>query len=274
MSALTLSGYRSSSESGSASDAKTSNPSPVHRKSLPNTMPSRGKADCFKLSPQVVPQGGMRQSTSFSSASELRRSSLAIPGPATFDGAFLYPPSRGSPSISLHSIDLPSSPAKKLSTSSSLHPPLDSELDIDYTPSKPLLEIDQVASRHNIEPCSSSWMPISSFTFASVLHKLLHFLKPNGEACWVIKDTAARKAVHRRYFKDPPTQSFPFSFCTSEVFYGADQDRTLYTLISHAYGEPARSQRSSPIFEMSNLDEVAGTAEINVSKRYNWWHAR
>ena len=238
--------------------------------------------DCFKLSPQVLPRS-MRQSTSFSSASELRRSLLLIPGTVTLDGTYLYPPSKGSPSVSLHSIDLPQSPAKKLSTQSSPHPPLDCEIiELDAVPSKPLLEMDQVANlidRHNIEPCSLSWIPISSFAFASILHKLLHFLRPSdsaGEGGWVIRDTAIRKAIHKRYFQDPPTQSFPFSFCTSETFYGADQDRTLYTLISHAYSYDGvgQSRTSSPVIEIKDLDDVAGTTEINVSKRYSWWHAR
>ena len=204
-------------------------------------------------------------------------------------------PSRVGSSASILSVDYAQSSCKSHSKSIEQHNSDNDEIEVavsdDFKPHPsptPLVGLERVnILEHHLES-SGTWVPISSHIMASIFKSLEPFLKSvgrHGESRWSLKDSSFSKAVHKRYFKTPPTESFPFSFCTSSTFYGADKDQTLFTLLTEAHRrgsnfddkEEEESQRPSvntSILSGCGLDSAAKTVDIDISKRYSWWHAR
>ena len=231
---------------------------------------------------------------------------LPVPSPSiTSEGSPLssrpnqlppIPPRFGS-SISILSVDCPQSTCK--SKSNGQHNSDRDEIeeavsccpdDLKPHPSPtPLVGLERVnILEHHLES-TGTCVPVSLYIMASIFKSLKPFLKNvgrHGESRWSLKDSSFSKAVHKRYFKTPPTELFPFSFCTSSTFYGADKDQTLFTLLTEAHrrnsnpdnkeGDESRRSfvSSRSILSGCGLDGAAKTVDIDINKRYNWWHAR
>ena len=205
-------------------------------------------------------------------------------------------PSRVGSSASVLSVEYGQSSCKNHSKTIGQHNSDTDEIEVavsdDFKPHlspTPLVGLERVnILDHHLESIGT-WVPISSHIMASIFKSLKPFLKSvgrHGESRWSLKDSSFSKAVHKRYFKTPPTESFPFSFCTSSTFYGADKDQTLFTLLTEAHrrgnnfddkeGEESRrsSVSSRSILSGCGVDSAAKTVDIDISKRYSWWHAR
>ena len=212
------------------------------------------------------------------------------------------PPSYASPSVSLLSVEFSQSPRKRPS-SSSLQQTSDAEMEPDFveiSPSvssetnknpvvqhspKPLVGLERVnILEHHLE-ATCRWSRMSSYQWARIFHCLRPYLRNvgrDGESRWALANSSVSKVVHKRYFVNPPTQTFPFSFCTSPTFFGADKDETLYTLLSQARRNTSQNEReqqshrvSSPFGSSHRAAQLdRGNSSVDVGKRRDWWHAR
>ena len=104
---------------------------------------------------------------------------------------------------------------------------------------------------------------ISSLRWATLYQTLGPYVKNVGgphEIRWVLSNEAFAKAVYKKYFKNPPTSSFPFAFSPS--FCGAKEDAaiSLHHLKKKKSTDPSLQSDTSP----SDL----------ILKRVQWWHAR
>ena len=270
--------------------------SPTHSLTLP------GATIEEKINPnQLSPRRGMAHSNSYPSANDLL-AALPPAFPPTPEGspvtprALQYlnlPPSRASPSISLLSIDLGNTLLQARKQSSSTQHELEI-VDLDQSESdskkqassspKPLVGLERVTMLDQ----SDGFSLLPSYQFSQVLHKLIPLLRcigRPGESRYCLANQAIASAVKQRYFRHPPTTTFPFSFCTSSSFFGADKDHTLMSLVSQVRRGSGPEDRQSHHSRMSTptslstantpllqLDRVI--QPIEVSKRYDWWHAR
>ena len=126
---------------------------------------------------------------------------------------------------------------------------------------------------------------LASYQFATLFHRLRPFLRSvgrPGECRWAIGSKAFSQAIRRKYFKHPPTHSFPFSFCTSPLFYGADRDQSLYPTTPNIAAVNTTQKQTphnvpSPVQGYGTTSRsgssMHGGASI-VHKRFDWWHAR
>eukprot|EP00118_Oscarella_pearsei_P000676 m.5528 g.5528 ORF g.5528 m.5528 type:complete len:1333 (+) comp13436_c0_seq2:121-4119(+) len=97
---------------------------------------------------------------------------------------------------------------------------------------------------------------------------------------------AIRDAVVRSYFRCTPTSSFPFTFCTSSTFYGADEPSVAssHEDILRCGGRSTRTLPFRPLSACSDADGLGleGDAfrhrdfvESEIERqRFLWWHAR
>ena len=108
--------------------------------------------------------------------------------------------------------------------------------------------------------------------WAMLLRQLQPFVRNIGKTDqfhWVVRSRAFTRAVAKRYFKNPPTQSFPFAF--SSTFCGAKDDHsTLHHM--NAKGEGG-DQLGRVGLSGSGRSDGSSTSDT-VQKRYMWWHAR
>lgn len=141
--------------------------------------------------------------------------------------------------------------------------------------------------RINMDRSTCNWKTLSSHVVASIMKLLEPFLTNTGRSAerrWSLKDSSFSAAVHERYFANAPTKSFPFSFCTSPLFFGADKDQTYFSLMSEVTRsthseESDGSQRSfhggSNRSPYTVRKSSMALVEIDVVyKRYSWWHTR
>ena len=92
--------------------------------------------------------------------------------------------------------------------------------------------------------------------------------------------SAIREAVIARYFHHPQTPGFPFSFCTSSQFYGADEPATSYpaammrkTMTSNGSGCLSLHESNAPGPSRTEEQKRFALREM-VHRRFAWWHAR
>lgn len=285
--------------------------SPTNSWILPDPT-TEGESNLNQLSPRL-PKTRMAHSNSYPSANDLQAAlpppfSLTPEGsPSTFRALqhLTLPPSRASPSISLLSIEFgntalthkQNSASPVLNYATSTEPEI-VELDHSDTESKkqafrsprPLVGLERVKMLDQSDRVQHITL-LSSYQFSQILHKLMPLLSCNGrpgEARFSLANKAITSAVHQRYFRHPPTSTFPFSFCTSVSFFGADKDHTLLSLLSQASrrgsgsdekeAQYPRSSVSTPTSlstaNISSLQLERFVQPIEVSKRYDWWHAR
>lgn len=226
----------------------------------------------YSLSDNEYQMSANKESTHFLHPhSSTRRSSshsLTPEGSPLFSHPVQLPPLQINSSVSLWSSEL-----AKNSTVSHIDEGegvISVENDRTDSATKPKLLVG--LQRVNIEP-SGNWVTLPSHTVASVMKLLEPFMKNigrPGEKRWSLRDTSFSRAVHERYFANPPTQSFPFSFCTSS-FFGADKDQTLYSLMAEIYRTTYSYESDT---SQTSLNEHSVSADIDSYKRYSWWHAR
>lgn len=108
--------------------------------------------------------------------------------------------------------------------------------------------------------------------WAMLLRQLQPFVRNIGKAdCfhWVMSNRAFSRAIAKRYFKNPPTQSFPFAF--SSTFCGARDDHsTLHHMSAKGGGGDVLVEPGLSSSRQSNGSSASDT----VQRRYMWWHAR
>lgn len=282
--------------------------SPSHSLALPGAIEPVILDNPQRLSPRTA-RDGISHSISYPSASDLQ---AALPPPTqTPEGSpnlsrvplqhLALPLSRASPSVSLLSVEFTQTP-RKPSSSSLQQQASDVEVEpdlVEISPSgsseaknpptqrspKPLVGLERVnILEHHLE-ATSRWNRMNSYQWARIFQCLRPYLRNigrDGESRWALANSSVNKAVHKRYFVNPPTQTFPFSFCTSQTFFGADKDETLYTLVSQARRgsnqterEQQRSHGSSPVGSSHSTAQLdRGSPSVDVGKRQDWWHAR
>ena len=142
--------------------------------------------------------------------------------------------------------------------------------------SKPIVGLDRMNIIHmgGVAVCPR----LSAYLWAHLFHRMRPFLRNvgrPGECRWAIATKAFSRAIRKRYFKQPPTQSFPFSFCTSASFYGADRDHSHKVSASVAPGLSTVSPIGLGIgFGTGRSSSSMVTQGDLVHKRFDWWHAR
>ena len=194
-----------------------------------------------------------------------------------------------SPTLSLLSAEL----NRKTSAAFSRHSPegvSDVQVDAEIQEIRPVSSCDQESCNRNSShsrlvglekmnainfSSSSSTSRLTSYSWALLLHKLRPYLQQiglPGECRWALGTIAFSRTVRKKYFKYPLTMSFPFSFCTSSAFYGADKDLYLQTLRN----PPMRnSQTFSPVSLGAGMSHSRSSNYSDiVQKRFDWWRAR
>ena len=195
-----------------------------------------------------------------------------------------------SPTLSLLSADL----NRKTSPAASLrHSPevvSDMQVDAEILEIRPSSSCDQKSYNRNssqsrlvglekMKAINFSSSPtesrLTAYSWAVLLHKLRPYFQQigrPGECRWALGTVAFSRTVRNKYFKYPVTMSFPFSFCTSSTFFGADKDPYLQTLRS----TPIRnSQTFSPVSLGAGLSHSRSSNHSDiVQKRFDWWRAR
>ena len=194
-----------------------------------------------------------------------------------------------SPTLSLLSAEL----NRKASPASSHHSPegvSDVQVDAEIIEIRPTSSSDQQSCNRNscqsrlvgLEKMnainfssSSTASRLSAYSWALLLHKLRPYLQQigrPGECRWALGTVAFSRTVWKKYFKYPLTMSFPFSFCTSPTFYGADKDTYLHTLRNPS---TRNSQMFSPVSLRAGLSHSRSSNHSDiVQKRFDWWRAR
>lgn len=98
-----------------------------------------------------------------------------------------------------------------------------------------------------------------------------------GEGRLNFSHSAVREAVVYRYYHKPGTPCFPFTFCTSSQFYGADEPTTGYpttTMSKSRRGSMTPLSQASETGSHSRADEQKRALREMVHRRFAWWHAR
>ena len=278
--------------------------SPSHSLMLPGAI--EASADELKLSPKSAKKRHIPHSVSFPSAQELTANHTTLlvsvspegsPSMANLRKPRKLPPS---PSLSIASAEL----AHILRKSSS-HSELElGQAEEDIQEIGPASSSDhhstnQILSRikpavvglermNAIHFAASEQAPkLQSYIWGHLLHQMKPFLKTvgrQGETRLAVGTKALSRAIRKKYFKQPPTQTFPFSFCSSPTFYGADKNQNLQFLTSNrattATTVPAGTHPllSSPVsmgvgFTASRTGSDMQGPDL-VHKRFGWWHAR
>ena len=238
------------------------------------------KSNPNQLSPKL--KKGMSHSHSYPSANELQ---AALP-PVTPEGSpttprtpqyLNLPPSRASPSISLLSISTPVQLEQEI-------------VDLDQKPTsnspKPLVGLERVTMLDQ----SDGFPLLPFYQFSQILQKLRPLLRcigRPGESRYCLANQAAVSAVKQQYFRYSPTDTFPFSFSPTSTFFGADKDHTFMSLVSRTSRRGSsdglqsthHSRVSTPASQLSTANTLSlqmdrDTLPIEMSKRYEWWHAR
>ena len=111
------------------------------------------------------------------------------------------------------------------------------------------------------------------------LYQLLEKSGSPGEGRLNFSHLAVRETVVSRYFHKPISPCFPFTFCTSSQFYGADQPTTgcrpnsmLKSVSNHGLTPPL--SQDSEAGSHTHADEQKRALREIVNRRFAWWHAR
>ena len=101
-------------------------------------------------------------------------------------------------------------------------------------------------------------------TFFQQFSVYLRRVGEKGHFTWTLNNRAVARTIYQKYFKHPPTQSFPFLFST---FCGAvvpDQVTFQHFSASSRCGQA----------ELRTSAQSEGSSSDLVQKRFHWWHAR
>lgn len=279
--------------------------SPSHSPMLPGAI--EASADELKLSPKSAKKHHIPHSVSFPCAQELTANrtalSVSVSPEASPRMSNLRKPSKlpPSPSLSILSAEL----AHILRKSSS-HSELELErAEVEIQEIGPVNSSDhhstkQILSNSRIKPAvvglermnaiqfgvSEHAPKLQPYIWGRILHQLRPFLKAvgrQGETRLAVGTKPLSRAIRKRYFKQPPTQTFPFSFCSSPTFYGAGKDQILRSVLTSnrtttATNAGTHSLLSSPVnmgvgFTASRTGNTMQGPDL-VHKRFGWWHAR
>ena len=113
---------------------------------------------------------------------------------------------------------------------------------------------------------------LTPLEWAMLLRQLEPFVRNVGKPNhfhWVFSNRAFTRAVVKRYFKSPPTQSFPFSF--SSTFCGAKDDRST---LHHMSAKGGGRDLTVGAGQLGSSRSTGSATSDTVQKRYTWWHAR
>jgi DNA polymerase III delta prime subunit len=108
---------------------------------------------------------------------------------------------------------------------------------------------------------------MSALRWATVYRTLKPFITNIGgpaETKWVLSNQSFSKAVYKKYFKNPPISSFPFSFSS---FCGAYNDTIHHYFRKKKSGDPSTRLHASP----GDTDMLSADLLL---KRSLWWHSR
>ena len=181
-----------------------------------------------------------------------------------------------------HSLSLTPSPHRLSPISGAkpiISPPVDTHQAEELHCGLPPPEIEEVVETKperlsrppEVQPPRRANNKLIHLEWGMLLRQLQPFVRNVGKPDrfhWVFSDRAFTRAVAKRYFKNPPTQSFPFAF--SSMFCGAKDDHSTLHYMSAKGGGGDLVGVGLPGSGRSN---GSSTSDI-VQKRYMWWHAR